>query len=86
MLNTIGLLRTASKMNTPIDKVFGGVKVNTVICRECQTVSNKYQLLTYSYVMGSYTYFMMITAMYIHTRQCMYICNTVYLLLFKYIA
>ena len=27
-------------MTTPIDEVFGGVKLNTVICRECQTVSD----------------------------------------------
>ena len=28
-------------MTTPIDEVFGGVKLNTVICRECHTVSDK---------------------------------------------
>lgn len=40
-VNTIGILRTAStEVNMPIDEVFGGVKLNTVICRECQTVSN----------------------------------------------
>ena len=38
MLNTIDLLRNASKEITPIEKVFGGEKLNTVICRECKTV------------------------------------------------
>ena len=37
----IGLLRTASKVTVPIDKVFGGVKLSTVICRECHTVSSR---------------------------------------------
>ena len=33
-------LRAAAKANdTPIDYVFGGVKLNTVICRECFEVS-----------------------------------------------
>ena len=41
IVNTVGLLRSATKeVTTPIDKIFGGVKLNTVICRECQTVSS----------------------------------------------
>ena len=33
-------MRAASKVNTPIDKVFSGEKLNVVICRECFEVSN----------------------------------------------
>ncbi|XP_065906360.1 ubiquitin carboxyl-terminal hydrolase 45-like [Dysidea avara] len=32
-------LRVASKVTTPIDEIFGGVKLNTVICRECRSPS-----------------------------------------------
>ena len=33
-------LRAASKVNdTPIDKIFGGMKLSIVICRECFEVS-----------------------------------------------
>ena len=38
MLNTIDFLRDASKKITPIEEVFGGMKLNTVICRDCKTV------------------------------------------------
>ncbi|XP_065906355.1 uncharacterized protein [Dysidea avara] len=33
------LLRAASKETTPIEEVFGGVKLNSVICRECMMPS-----------------------------------------------
>ena len=33
-------LRQAMKIETVIDEVFGGQNVNTVICRECLTVSD----------------------------------------------
>ena len=32
-------LRQAVKIQTVVDKVFGGKTVNTVVCRECQNVS-----------------------------------------------
>ena len=33
-------MRGASKQITPIEEVFGGIKLNTVICRDCKTVRN----------------------------------------------
>ena len=36
-------LRAASNIGkTPIEKVVGGVRLNTVICRKCHTVNNEY--------------------------------------------
>ena len=35
----IELLRSAKKLTTPIEEVFGGMLVSTIICRECLTVS-----------------------------------------------
>jgi len=35
----IDYLKQAMKIQTVVDKVFGGKTVNTVICRECNTVS-----------------------------------------------
>ena len=40
MLTTTDSLRAAAKLITPIEEVFGGIKLNTVICRECNTVRN----------------------------------------------
>ena len=37
--NRIDYLHQAVKIQTVVDKVFGGKTVNTVICRECLNVS-----------------------------------------------
>ena len=47
LLTLTDYLRVASNMGkTPIEKVVGGVRLNTVICRKCLTVST----YTYNYV------------------------------------
>ena len=35
----VDYLRQAAKIQTVVDKVFGGKTLNTVVCRECQNVS-----------------------------------------------
>ena len=38
----IDYLHQAAKIQTVVDKVFGGKTLNTVVCRECQNVSLQY--------------------------------------------
>ena len=37
MVNT-EVLKSATKCTTPVEEIFGGVTVTTVICRDCKTV------------------------------------------------
>ena len=39
MVAFVDYLRQALKIQTVVDKVFGGKIVNTVVCRECHNVS-----------------------------------------------